>query len=182
MRGSWALVCAVAAVAILARAFRQITSRTARRQLRWIAWGTALGVGPFALGYALPWALGSDPPLALQLTAQMIVTQPSVKVCHVVLGGFDTHQQEDTRQTALLAYADAAVSAFMQDLEAHGQADRVVLMTWSEFGRRVAENGSRGTDHGSAAPVFVVGKPVAGGLYGEATSSTRRTSAASTRR
>jgi uncharacterized protein (DUF1501 family) len=109
---------------------------------------------------------------ALQLTAQMIVTQPSVKVCHVVLGGFDTHQQETTRQTALLAYVDAAVSAFMQDLEAHGQADRVVLMTWSEFGRRVAENGSRGTDHGSAAPVFVVGKPVAGGLYGEPPSLT----------
>src|SRR5207245_3536714 len=50
-------------------AFQQITSRTARRQLRWIAWGTALGAGPFALGYALPWALGGDPPLALQLTA-----------------------------------------------------------------------------------------------------------------
>lgn len=109
---------------------------------------------------------------ALQLTAQMIVTQPAVKICHVVLGGFDTHQQEGTRQTALLAYVDAAVSAFMQDLAAHGQADRVVLMTWSEFGRRVAENGSRGTDHGSAAPVFVVGKPVAGGLHGEAPSLT----------
>ena len=61
--------CAVAALVVLARAFRQITSVTARRQLRWIAWGTALGVGPFAVGYALPWALGIDPPLALQLTA-----------------------------------------------------------------------------------------------------------------
>src|SRR5204862_6931013 len=50
-------------------AFRQIASRTARRQLRWLAWGTALGVGPFALGYALPWALGVDPPFAFQLTA-----------------------------------------------------------------------------------------------------------------
>ena len=54
---------------MLVRAFRQITSLTGRRQLRWIAWGTALGVGPFAFGYALPWALGIDPPLALQLTA-----------------------------------------------------------------------------------------------------------------
>jgi hypothetical protein len=60
---------ALAALAVLMRAFRQITSRTAQRQLRWIAWGTALGVGPFAFGYALPWALGIDPPLALQLTA-----------------------------------------------------------------------------------------------------------------
>jgi uncharacterized protein (DUF1501 family) len=102
----------------------------------------------------------------------MIVTQPGVKVCHVVLGGFDTHQDEDQRQTALLTDVDRAVSAFMQDLDAHGVADRVVLMTWSEFGRRVRENGSRGTDHGSAAPVFVVGKPVRGGLYGAAPSLT----------
>lgn len=109
---------------------------------------------------------------ALQLTAQMIVTQPQVKVCHVVLGGFDTHQQEDTRQAALLADVDAAVGAFMQDLDAHGQGDRVVLMTWSEFGRRAAENGSRGTDHGAAAPLFVIGRPVAGGLYGEPPSLT----------
>jgi uncharacterized protein (DUF1501 family) len=114
----------------------------------------------------------SDLASSLQLTAQMIVTQPQVKVCHVVLGGFDTHQQEDTRQASLLSYVDTAVSAFMKDLDAHGQADRVVLMTWSEFGRRVGENGSRGTDHGSAAPVLVVGKPVAGGLHGEPPSLT----------
>ena len=63
------LVCAIAALVVLVRGFRQMTSPTARRQLRWIAWGTALGVGPFAFGYALPWALGIDPPLALQLTA-----------------------------------------------------------------------------------------------------------------
>jgi uncharacterized protein (DUF1501 family) len=115
-----------------------------------------------------PNSLGS----ALQLTAQMIATEPSVKICHVVLGGFDTHQAESTRQAALLAELDTAVSAFMQDITAHGQADRVVLMTWSEFGRRVSQNGSQGTDHGAAAPLFIVGKPVAGGLYGEQPSLT----------
>ncbi len=109
---------------------------------------------------------------ALQLTAQMIVTEPSVKICHVVISGFDTHQDEAARQTALLAEVDTAVSAFMQDLGAHGQADRVVLMTWSEFGRRISENGSQGTDHGAAAPLFIVGKPVKGGLYGEQPSLT----------
>jgi two-component system NtrC family sensor kinase len=62
-------VSAIAALAVLIRGFRNITSVTARRQLRWIAWGTALGVGPFAFGYALPWAFGANPPLALQLTA-----------------------------------------------------------------------------------------------------------------
>jgi len=109
---------------------------------------------------------------SLQLTAEMIVTQPSVKICHVVLGGFDTHQDEAARQTALLTDVDAAVSAFLQDIAAHGHADRVVLTTWSEFGRRIHENGSRGTDHGAAAPVFVMGKPVKGGLYGGAPSLT----------
>jgi len=63
------LVCAVAAIAVLARGFGEITSLTGRRQLRWIAWGSLLGVGPYALFYALPWAFGMNPPLALQLTA-----------------------------------------------------------------------------------------------------------------
>lgn len=110
---------------------------------------------------------------SLQLCAQLIVTQPTVKVCHVVLGGFDTHQQEGARHQALLANVDAAVGAFVADLEAHHVADRVVIMTWSEFGRRIAENYSRGTDHGAAAPLFVIGDPVKGGLYGEAPSLTQ---------
>ncbi|MBV8195095.1 MAG: DUF1501 domain-containing protein [Candidatus Dormibacteraeota bacterium] len=109
---------------------------------------------------------------SLQLTAEMIVTQPGVKICHVVLGGFDTHQDENTRQNALLGELDTAVSAFVQDIAAHGMAERVVLLTWSEFGRRIAENGSGGTDHGAAAPVFVAGAPVKGGLYGEPPSLT----------
>src|SRR5207302_10299522 len=98
--------------------------------------------------------------------------QPTVKVCHVVLGGFDTHQQQDARQAPLLANVDSAVGAFIKDLEAHGVADRVVVMTWSEFGRRVGENGSKGTDHGAAAPMFLIGDSVKGGLYGEPPSLT----------
>ena len=62
-------VCAAAALGVLVRGFQEITSVTAQRQLRWIAWGTALGVGPFTFGYALPWVFGADPPIALQLTA-----------------------------------------------------------------------------------------------------------------
>jgi signal transduction histidine kinase len=61
--------CAIGAAAVLARAFGEIASLTGRRQLRWIAWGTILGVGPFSFVYALPWAFGVDPPLAFQLTA-----------------------------------------------------------------------------------------------------------------
>jgi two-component system NtrC family sensor kinase len=68
--------CVLASLIVLRRAFRGITPPTARRQLRWIAWGTALGAGPFAFGYALPWALGIDPPFALQLTAIPLVLVP----------------------------------------------------------------------------------------------------------
>ena len=68
--------CAVAAVVVLARAFSEITSLTGRRQLRWLAWGTVLGVGPFAIGYALPWSLGAEPPIALQLTAVPLSVVP----------------------------------------------------------------------------------------------------------
>ncbi len=66
---AYLFACVVLALAVLGRAFGEITSQTARRQLRWIAWGTVLGVAPFAFGYALPWSLGMDPPFALQLTA-----------------------------------------------------------------------------------------------------------------
>jgi uncharacterized protein (DUF1501 family) len=139
---------------------------------------TALATGASAYTPAVPYAAPGAPAAAgglaaaLQLTAQMVATEPSVKVCHVVLGGFDTHQAESTRQAALLTELDTALSAFVRDITAHGQADRVVVMTWSEFGRRIAENGSQGTDHGAAAPLFVIGKPVKGGLYGEQPSLT----------
>ncbi|HLH69698.1 MAG TPA: DUF1501 domain-containing protein [Candidatus Dormibacteraeota bacterium] len=109
---------------------------------------------------------------ALQLAAELIVTGTGVKLLHVTLGGFDTHYTELTRQDDLMAYLDAAVSAFFQDLDAHGQADRVLVATWSEFGRRPRENASGGTDHGTAAPLLLIGGPVRGGLYGEAPSLT----------
>jgi len=62
------------------------------------------------------------------------------------------------------------LSAFYTDLAKHGKADNVVVMTWSEFGRRVEENGSLGTDHGTAAPMFVLGNAVNKGIFGEPSS------------
>jgi uncharacterized protein (DUF1501 family) len=88
-------------------------------------------------------------------------------VAHVTLGGFDNHAREKPVHDKLLLDLDQALSAFMQDLQGHGLSDRVLVMTWSEFGRRVNENGSAGTDHGTAAPMFLLGAPVKGGLYGE---------------
>jgi uncharacterized protein (DUF1501 family) len=90
----------------------------------------------------------------------------------VTLGGFDTHYTELNRHDDLMGYLDSAVGAFYQDLTAHGMADKVLIATWSEFGRRPKENASGGTDHGAAAPLLLIGDPVKGGLYGEAPSLT----------
>src|SRR5438132_6947652 len=104
---------------------------------------------------------------ALQLAAELIVTGTGVKVLHVTLGGFDTHYTELNRHDALMSYLDAAVTAFHDDLSAYDMADRVMIATWSEFGRRPKENASGGTDHGTASPVFLIGDGIKGGLYGE---------------
>ena len=103
---------------------------------------------------------------ALQLAAELIVTGTGVKLLHVTLGGFDTHYTELNRHDDLMGYLDSAVSAFYQDLAAHGKADKVLIATWSEFGRRPKENASGGTDHGAAAPLILIGDPVKSGLYG----------------
>ena len=105
---------------------------------------------------------------ALQLAAELIVTGSGAKILHVTLGGFDTHYTQEARQESLLAYVDTAISAFYSDLAAYGMSDRVLVATWSEFGRRPKENASAGTDHGTAAPVFLIGDPIKGGLYGQA--------------
>src|SRR5438445_4236438 len=109
---------------------------------------------------------------ALQLAAELIVTGTGVKLLHVTLGGFDTHYTELNRHDDLMGYLDSAVSAFYQDLAAHNMADKVLIATWSEFGRRPKENASGGTDHGAAAPLLLIGDPVNGGLYGDEPSLT----------
>jgi uncharacterized protein (DUF1501 family) len=103
---------------------------------------------------------------ALQLAAELIVTGTGVKLLHVTLGGFDTHYTELNRHDDLMTYLDTAVGAFYSDLAAHGMAEKVLIATWSEFGRRPKENASGGTDHGAAAPLILIGDPVKGGLYG----------------
>ncbi len=110
---------------------------------------------------------------ALQLAAQLIVTGTGVKILHVTLGGFDTHYTQQQRHDDLMGYFDQAVSAFYTDLAAHGMSDRVLIATWSEFGRRPKENASAGTDHGTSAPVFLMGDAVKGGFYGAAPSLTK---------
>jgi uncharacterized protein (DUF1501 family) len=103
----------------------------------------------------------------LRLLAEAIVQDLGVRVGHVSLGGFDTHADQRAGHVRLLQTVAQGLAAFSQDLKAHGKDGEVLIMTWSEFGRRVKANASQGTDHGAAAPLFLLGAAVKGGLYGE---------------
>ncbi len=94
------------------------------------------------------------------------VTRYYVELAGGEIGGFDTHGGQADNHAALLHQFSEAVAAFMDDLKRDKLVDRVLLLTFSEFGRTVQENGRRGTDHGSAAPMFLVGGRVKGGLIG----------------
>jgi uncharacterized protein (DUF1501 family) len=85
---------------------------------------------------------------------------------------FDTHVQQSDLHARLLTYVSDAVSGFMRDMDRIGREDQVIVMIFSEFGRRVPENTSLGTDHGAANLMFVVGKHVRGGHYGQRPSLT----------
>ncbi|MBM4405868.1 MAG: DUF1501 domain-containing protein [Chloroflexi bacterium] len=103
----------------------------------------------------------------LRLIATAIDAGLGVRVAHISLGGFDTHSAQRGTQQRLLQQLADAIAAFYSDLREHGRDEDVVVMTWSEFGRRAKGNGSAGTDHGSAGPMFIVGAKVQGGVYGE---------------
>jgi uncharacterized protein (DUF1501 family) len=107
-------------------------------------------------------------PLAgrMKLVAQLINADLGARVFYVSLDNFDTHANQANTHAQLLAQLSGAVSAFYEDLAARGHKDRLLVMTFSEFGRRAKENGSKGTDHGSGAPMFLVGGKVKPGLTG----------------
>ncbi|GJM30962.1 MAG: hypothetical protein DHS20C17_35970 [Cyclobacteriaceae bacterium] len=117
----------------------------------------------------------------LKIVARLIAGGLKTPLYMVRLGGFDTHsnqvdQDNHTQGTHanLLRKLDGAVSSFMNDLEFLGVDDRVVGMTFSEFGRRIVSNASSGTDHGAAAPMFVFGNEVIGGVLGTNPEISRR--------
>jgi uncharacterized protein (DUF1501 family) len=103
----------------------------------------------------------------LQLAAQIVGSNVGTKIIFVSIGSFDTHANQRAQQDRLLGYLASGLHAFYADLAAHDLDERVLAMTFSEFGRRVAQNASNGTDHGTAMPLFVVGGTVKGGVYGE---------------
>ncbi len=104
----------------------------------------------------------------LRVISRLILAGLSTRVYYITLDGFDTHSQQAVAHAGLLRHWSDALDAFVRRMERAGQADRVLVMTFSEFGRRVQENASEGTDHGAAAPVFFAGcslpKPVIGEL------------------
>jgi len=103
----------------------------------------------------------------LKQVAQLIDAGLSTRVYYVALDGFDTHSDQANAHAGLLDQLAGGLAAFAEDLQNHGHLDRVVTLAFSEFGRRVEENASRGTDHGAAAPVFLVGSKVKPGLIGQ---------------
>lgn len=112
----------------------------------------------------------------LRLIAQIIAGGIGTQILYVTIGGFDTHAEQNTARVnhpMLLDTVDKGLDAFYQDISQMGVADNIVMMTFSEFGRRVRENGSLGTDHGTAAPMLILGNRVKGGLHGEHPSLTK---------
>lgn len=112
----------------------------------------------------------------LKLAAQLIDGGVGARLFYVSLDGFDTHAGQGGATGAhatLLQTVSDAVAAFYRDVAARGHGERVCVMTFSEFGRRAKENGSKGTDHGSGAPMFLVGGRVNAGLVGDHPSLTK---------
>ena len=102
----------------------------------------------------------------LRVIADLIESDLPTRIYYVTLNGFDTHSNQAATHQNLLNDLGNSISAFMKQLELGKNADRVAIFSFSEFGRRVRENASRGTDHGTAAPVFVCGQKVNGGVIG----------------
>jgi uncharacterized protein (DUF1501 family) len=103
----------------------------------------------------------------MEAAAKLIVSGVEVPVLKVAHGGFDTHRRQAGPHRRLLEQLAGGLEAFAAAMKKNGVWDRVLVMTYAEFGRRAPENASLGTDHGTAAPHFILGGRVRGGLYGE---------------
>lgn len=115
-----------------------------------------------AVAYGQEFLLGRQ----LDIATRVITSKVPVVAVKVALGGFDTHANQAPTQERLLAYLAASLATLRHNLIAAGRWNDVLVMTYSEFGRRAKQNASAGTDHGTAAPQFVMGGGVKGGLHG----------------
>jgi uncharacterized protein (DUF1501 family) len=108
----------------------------------------------------------------MQLIAKVLKAGSPARVYYPTQGGYDTHSQQPFTHSNLLSEFGGALAAFFADLTAAKVADRVALLAFSEFGRTIKENGSSGTDHGTAGSVFLAGPGVKGRVHGTAPSLT----------
>ena len=148
-------------------AFVHRIARTAERSSRLVR--DAIGE------YSTPISYGSESGTAslgtdLRRVAGLIAADFPTQVYYVSMGGFDTHAQQPEFHPNQLMYVADALRGFLRDLDRIGRGADVAVMAFTEFGRRVAENGSGGTDHGTATPMYILGRPVRGGLYGRSPS------------
>ena len=125
-----------------------------------------IAAAPATSVYVAPAA--ANPVDTLVAAARVAAADAPPPLIFATVSGFDTHTDQIRRHGNVLGRLDEGLSAFQREVEARGVADRVLLVAWSEFGRRLAENATGGTDHGTAGPVFVLGTKVRGGLYGQA--------------
>ncbi len=121
------------------------------------------GVDRYQGGVSYP---STDLGRKLAMAARAVAADLGTRVIQVGFGGFDTHSGQLNQQEQLLGQLAKAIPPFLEDLRAQHRADDTLIVTMSEFGRRVAENGSGGTDHGTAAPLFVIGPGIQGGVHG----------------
>jgi uncharacterized protein (DUF1501 family) len=135
-------------------------ARDGTRHARALADSLHVG-GDQASGYP-----GGDLSGQLQLAAGLLAAQDTLRVVHVGLGGFDTHQNEPDIHPGLLEQFAGSVAAFLDDITARGLGGQILVATTSEFGRRAKDNGSNGLDHGAASIALLAGA-VNPGLYGE---------------
>lgn len=103
----------------------------------------------------------------LRTAAALLSSNIGVRVMSVAQYGYDTHEDHRRRHDVLMGDLDAALTAFLLDVRGTPAGDNCLVMAFSEFGRRVADNASNGIDHGTAGPMFLTGTPVKGGLYGK---------------
>jgi uncharacterized protein (DUF1501 family) len=109
----------------------------------------------------------SDLTQQLDIVAKLVAAGAPTRVWSVSLGGFDTHADEKGAQSILLGVVSQGISKFMSQMRATNRSNDVVVLVYSEFGRRVKGNASDGTDHGTSGPVFVLGERIKGGFYGD---------------
>ena len=107
--------------------------------------------------------LGRD----LKMAAALLQSKIGCRIVSVTQNGYDTHENQKIRHDALMAELSQGLGAFLKDVQGTETGDRILVVAFSEFGRRVADNASLGTDHGTAGPMFIAGTPAKGGLYGK---------------